>query len=345
MPEDLPQAASRFDRALSALDTGRAVAIVERLLADGVDPVTVLADVIGAAQRQVGEHWQRGRWSVADEHAATSVAAAATEAVASWARRVPVSRGSVVVACAEREWHALPAMMISAAVRASGWGTTLLGASTPPGRLNQYLQDLGPDATAVSCSVLGAIPNSRRFIEASTAAGIPVVAGGAAFGPDALRAEALGATGWAPDARSLPGVLDELPRVVPAAAPLPAGAAAEQAAIDLDHRELADVLDRRWSARLAGDPRAVAGNAIEQALHAVSAALLTGDPRPLPETASWVGDLLAARGAEPWLVGELGEELAAALRDYPLATELVAGHWTGTVVHQARLRGRDLGLG
>ena len=93
-----------------------------------------------------------------------------------------------MIACAEREWHAVPAMIVAGALRAEGWQITLLGASTPTARLSRYLQDLGPDVTAVSCSVAAGLPNARGFIEASTTAGIPVLAGGAAFGPDDRRA-------------------------------------------------------------------------------------------------------------------------------------------------------------
>ncbi|HEY0641468.1 MAG TPA: cobalamin-dependent protein, partial [Pseudonocardiaceae bacterium] len=178
MADPVAEAIARFDRALSTVDTEDAVTVVERLLDDGVDPVTVLVDVIAVTQRAVGGRWQRGEWTVAEEHAATAVALSATEAVARHARRVPVTRGRVVVACAAREWHSLPATLVACALRADGWRTTLLGASTPSVRLNQYLHDLGPDAMAVSCSMPGALPATRRFVEAGTAAGVPVVVGG-----------------------------------------------------------------------------------------------------------------------------------------------------------------------
>ncbi|HEY6577357.1 MAG TPA: cobalamin B12-binding domain-containing protein, partial [Mycobacterium sp.] len=175
--------------------------LVAHMLASGAEPVSVLTDVVAEAQREVGNRWQRGEWSVAEEHAATAMAISATKVVAEHVRRIPITRGGVIVACAEREWHALPAMIIDCALRAHGWDTTLLGASTNPMRLNQYLQDLGPEAVAVSCSVLRSLPTCRRFIEASTAAGVPILVGGPAFGPDDVRARALGATAWARDAK------------------------------------------------------------------------------------------------------------------------------------------------
>ncbi|AXB44087.1 cobalamin B12-binding domain-containing protein [Amycolatopsis albispora] len=333
---DTAEAATRFGRALDAVDTPAATALVGGLLDRGADPVVVLVEVIAAGQRAVGGHWQRGEWTVAREHAATGVSAAAVGVVAEHAGRVPVSRGRVVVACAEREWHALPASLVGHALRAHGWDVTLLGASTPAARLNQYLHDLGPDAVAVSCSVLGALPACRRIVEAATAAGIPVLAGGPGFGRDSRRALALGATAWAPEAYAAVEAVGALPRVVPPAPPLPAAAAAEQAELEVAHQRLQHALRAGWSlatevlvkAPVVADSLAsVAKDVLDLSLHAVGAALLTGDPRPIPETSAWVAEVLTARGADPRLVAELGDLLAGVLADFPLARALVTEHW------------------
>jgi MerR family transcriptional regulator, light-induced transcriptional regulator len=191
-----------YERALDGDDADAAVALVQEMLDAGFEPIAVLTDVVAAAQRGVGARWQRGEWTVAQEHAATAIAVASTRAVAEHVRRTPPTRGRVLVACAEREWHALPAMMIDCVLRANGWDSSLLGAATSPLRMNQYLQDLGPEAVAVSCSVLGAIPATRRIIEASTASGVPILVGGPAFGVDDIRAAALGARHGRPTPRA-----------------------------------------------------------------------------------------------------------------------------------------------
>ncbi|MBJ7337006.1 cobalamin-dependent protein [Mycolicibacterium sp.] len=325
-----------YDAALSCGDVTTVTALVARLLAEGAEPISLLTDVVAATQREVGRRWQRGEWSVAQEHAATATAISATKIVAEHLSRLPVTRGSVIVACAEREWHALPAMIIECALRAHGWDTTLLGASTNPLRLNQYLQDLGPEAVAVSCSVLGSLPTCRRFIEATTASGIPILVGGPAFGADDIRARALGATAWARDAHGAIAAMNELPAVVAAAPALPDQSAAEQAALESDHRRLVALLRERWS--LVAEVTTsevdalhsvmdVADDVLHQILHAVSAALLTGDHRVLPETAWWVGDLLRTRGADQMMIDELVEVLTQAMNDYPLAGALVRAHF------------------
>ncbi len=334
-PFDRDDAVRRFEHAASCGDEETATSLVGRLLEDGADLVAVLVDVIATAQREVGRRWQRGIWSIAQEHVATAVATAATETVARYARRVPVTRGRIVLACAEREWHVLPAMIVGYAIRSSGCEVTLLGASTSPMRLSQHLHDLGPDATVVSCSVIGALPTTRRLIETSCAIGIPVIVGGSAFGVDAVRARALGATAWAAGPRQGIAALESLPTVVPAASKLPAGPVAEQAALELAHQRLADDLRERWSptARTAAtDPsvdgvHAVAHDVVHQALHAVSGALITGDSRLLPETAAWIADVLVARGADPPLISELGRLLTTRLREFPLAHDLLERHW------------------
>jgi methanogenic corrinoid protein MtbC1 len=318
----------RFDRAVAAGDRDEALTLVDRLVEDGVEPIAVMVDLVAAVQRRVGQRWADGTWSVAQEHAATGIATSALEAVGRRVRATVPERGRAVVACAEHEWHALPAMLVANALRTRGWNVTLLGASTPTARLNRYLQDLGPDLTAVSCSVPAGLPHSRGFIEASTTAGIPVLAGGAAFGPDARRAAALGATAWAADARQAVAQAENLPMVVRAAAPLPGEVSSEQGALHAAHRTLLDTITTRWAATTAASAdTADLRDAVDQTLYAVSGALLTGDERLLRETSAWVDLVLTARGFAGAAHAELGEHLLRELRDYPLAVRLVREHW------------------
>jgi MerR family transcriptional regulator, light-induced transcriptional regulator len=325
-----------YDAALASRDGDAAAAVVTTLLDNGTPAIRVLTDVIAVAQRAVGGRWQRGEWSVAEEHAATATSVSATKIVRAHVDRTPVTRGRVIVACAQREWHELPAMIIECALRAEGWDTTLLGASTSPLRLNQYLQDLGPAAVAVSCSVLGALPSARRFIEASTASGVPILVGGPAFGPDGLRARALGATAWAPTASAAVAAMEKLPAVVPAVPPLAVDVADELGALDVNQRALVERLSAEWSlthlaeterGRVTGE---FAADAVRQVLHAVSAALLTGDPRPVPETAAWISELLRTRGVTVNFTDELGRLLASALGDSPLARAIVERNFPTT---------------
>ncbi|MFF5992653.1 cobalamin B12-binding domain-containing protein [Prauserella flavalba] len=327
----------RFERALAVGDAGEGVGVVDELLDRGVEPTVLLLDVISEAQRRIGERWQRGEWSVAQEHIATGVSVAATEAIARWVRRLPVTRGRIVVGCAEREWHSLPALVIATGLRERGWNVAYLGACTPASRLSAYLHDAGPDAVAVSCSVAWALPGTRQFVEAGTSAGIPVIAGGIALGADDTRARALGATAWAPGLREAADVVETLPAVVEPARPLGAEELAEQRGLELNHRTLVETLRRRWRPQdtfTEGTPEhsdiaVVVGDCAEQSLCALQGALLTGDGRLLGDTATWVRSVLSARRVPEARVTALATELGLLLRDYPRAAALLRAHWPG----------------
>lgn len=265
LADRLAVARQRFADAIDTLDAQAATETIGEALRDGLDPVDLIEDVIAPSQRLVGERWERGEWTVAQQHAATGLATAAVCALD--AAMPAADRGLVVLACAEREWHALPLQLIGATLRAGGWQVSLLGSAVTASRLSRTLHELGPDAVGVSSSVLVSIPNARRCVEASTTAGIPIV-GGPAFGTSAHRAQAIGATAWAPTARDLPAVLATLPNVVRPVPPLPRAVVTEQAGLDAQQAGLVVRLAARWRpagrhpARHGGRPRRRRGPAV-----------------------------------------------------------------------------------
>jgi hypothetical protein len=125
--------------------------------------------------------------------------------------------------------------------------------------------------------------------------------------------------------------MEALPTVAPALPELSQPAASEQAFLDLHHRRIVEALRDRWSLTREPHPNAavadLADDTLNQALHALAAALLTGDSRPISETAWWIGDVLQARGVDPAAVAELATLLTETLEDSPLARELVAAHF------------------
>lgn len=332
-----PAGVEEFAEAVSACDTAAGREVVSRLLADGADPIAVIDQVIVPSQRQVGLRWQQAEWSVAQQHAATKVALAAADVISR--QLVPSSRprGHVLLACAEREWHGLPMTLIALVARAAGWQATVLGAGVSPMRLGRYLHELGPDATAISCSVLASLPTSRRFVEASAAAGVPTVVGGAAFGADARRAGAIGATAWASSARGAVHALEGLPLVVPPVAALRRELVSELATLRQQHPGMLVEIGARWQPfgsqpaepRYPDSPAEVVRDCIDQALHAAAAAVLTDDPSVLAETRDWVAAVLAARGDQraDEHAARLGGMLAVLLREYPLTGALLVGTW------------------
>jgi methylmalonyl-CoA mutase cobalamin-binding subunit len=112
-----------------------------------------------------------------------------------------------VVTCAEGDFHALPAQMFGELLREYGLGVTVLGASAPADVVAEYLVRSGADSLAVSCSIPIFFPGALNLIDAAHRQGIPVIAGGPAFGGGPRRAEHLGADAWAPTAADAAAIL------------------------------------------------------------------------------------------------------------------------------------------
>ncbi|BEL02295.1 cobalamin-dependent protein [Actinoplanes sichuanensis] len=173
-----------------------AIRLVTALLDDGVPAQRIIVDLIGGAQRRIGELWAANQWSVAREHAATAVGERALATVAARST-VSATRGRIALACVDGEWHGLPARMLAELLRLDGWRVDFLGASVPGRHLIVHLHQTGPDAVALSCMLPTRLPRAHAAITACRAAGLPVIAGGRGFGPGGRYAQRLGAQAWA----------------------------------------------------------------------------------------------------------------------------------------------------
>lgn len=184
-------------------DEYAAAATVFAAIDDGLTPEDVLLEVIAPVQGRVGSEWAANRISVAQEHAATAINDRVIAALAHHPASTPqIEYGRVTVACVDGEWHALPARLLAEVLRLRGWHVDFLGAQVPTPHLIAHLHRTGPVAVALSCSIPTGLPTAHAAITACQAAGVPVLVGGAAFGPDGRYARKLGADAWGPDARA-----------------------------------------------------------------------------------------------------------------------------------------------
>ncbi|MFE9747761.1 B12-binding domain-containing protein [Saccharothrix saharensis] len=192
-------------------DEDRATGVALGALADGLDAETVLLDVVGAVQRRVGAEWASNRLTVAQEHAATAINERVVSSLAVTVERPPADRGRITVSCVDGEWHALPARLLAEVLKLRGFRVDYLGAQVPAPHLITHLHSTGPDAVALSGSLATRLPTAHATITACQAAGVPVLVGGAAFGPDGRYARLLRADMWAPDARAAADRLSSAP--------------------------------------------------------------------------------------------------------------------------------------
>ncbi|NIH83172.1 cobalamin B12-binding domain-containing protein [Amycolatopsis granulosa] len=338
--------AERLWHAVLDGDQRGATGTVLAALAGGLDPESVLLDVIGAVQRRVGQEWAANRISVAQEHTATAINERAIAGLAREAPRPAARLGRVTVSCVDGEWHALPARLLAEVLELRGFRVNYLGAQVPAQHLITHLHRTSPDAVALSSSLPTRLPAAHATITACQAAGVPVIAGGAAFGPDGRWARLLGAEAWAPDART---AADRL-----AGDPLPRPRAAHQPIDDLPH--LTDqeyTLVRRSSPQLvravyAGLEQRVPGmrgytelqrqHTTEDLAHIVdflAAALYTGDASLFTSFLTWTADILTARAVPAGSLVPALDLLTGELRDFPRAAVLLERARTGLAGHLA----------
>lgn len=316
-----------FERVRDRDEEG-ALDLVREALAAGADHETVLLDVIAAVQSRVGVMWQANEWSVAQEHAATHISERATGLVlehglARTGRTEP--RGTVVAACVEGEWHGLPVRLLGDVLRLRGWRVTFLGANVPAHHLAVYLQETTPDVVALSCSLPSHLVGAHSMITAATRTGVPVIAGGAGFGPDDSLARSLGATLWAADARSAADLLErELPLTLSWPVEEVLTPTAEYASLVRRRRDLVrsgmEHSRRSYEARGLSLRGGALDRTVEDLGHIVDfllAALYVGDEKVFTRFLSWTRVVLRTRGVPLDSVAEVLLLLERELFDYP----------------------------
>jgi methanogenic corrinoid protein MtbC1 len=142
-PAALDPAALRDDlaAALDRFDEPRAQEILDRLLAMAtVD--TLLSDVVLPYLRELGDRWERGEASIAQEHFASSVLRGRLLGLA---RGWGLGFGPVaVLACLPGEQHDLGLIAFGLALRARGWRIVYLGSDTPIETIEETSRQLDP---------------------------------------------------------------------------------------------------------------------------------------------------------------------------------------------------------
>lgn len=306
-------AGADHDESLTDPAVGQILDLIDRRDRIGVrDAARALVDdagidatvaVLSAVQTEVGARWQRGQFTVADEHAATAMVDAALGEAGRAARADvdPADRTrAVVVACVENEWHVLPARMLAEQLHARGWEPVFLGASLPAHDLTGFLSTLQPTAVVLSCSMSMNLPGAIRSVRAAHRAGVPVAIGGAALGNAPHRGRLTGADAVVNHVEALVDVLDAWCAERP---PAVVDDHHDDARLPLETRlalvevAYARVLERVAPLEAAPEPiRARVRRDITRLVDALEAALLVDDTHVMAEFAEWLA--VVAHAAE-----------------------------------------------
>jgi excisionase family DNA binding protein len=179
----------RLVATLLAGDEAGAWAVIEEALVSGATARAIDVELMGAAMRGVGERWERGAASVADEHRASVIAHRLVGRAGAHVSRRGRRRGTIVLGAPAGEMHSLPSALLADVLRAEGFEVHDLGANVPTEDFLAFVASVAP-AWAVGV-VVTTSPPARALIplvsELRRRLPVPVVVGGAAAITNDLR--------------------------------------------------------------------------------------------------------------------------------------------------------------
>jgi len=141
---------SDLRQALDAFDEPAAQAALDRLVSD-LSVTAVLRDVVLPYLTELGERWERGTASVAQEHFATNVIRGR---LAGLARGWGNGHGPrAVLACPPGELHDLALMVFGIVLHRSGWRIDYLGMDTPLAELTRTVDARRPALVVVAATL------------------------------------------------------------------------------------------------------------------------------------------------------------------------------------------------
>lgn len=142
----LPGLFAELREALDRFDEAGTQAALDKLIAT-LSLEAAAREVILPYLRELGERWERGEVSVAQEHFAAIVLRARLLGLArGWDRGIGPR---AVLACAPGERHELGLIVFGLLLRQHGWRITYLGADTPLDTLAAVAQQLSPAAVVL----------------------------------------------------------------------------------------------------------------------------------------------------------------------------------------------------
>jgi diguanylate cyclase (GGDEF)-like protein len=154
-----PRLSRRYGDALRAASTTAAEAVVDEALAGGVPAPEVQTAIIGPAMWWIGDLWEQGAITVADEHLATAISHQVLIRLFTRLQvAAPRSRERVLLAAVEGQRHVLGLRMVADVLEGAGFDVLYLGADVPTDSLAKIVVQHQPAVTGLSCCSVDGSP-------------------------------------------------------------------------------------------------------------------------------------------------------------------------------------------
>jgi diguanylate cyclase (GGDEF)-like protein len=154
-----------YQDALTVADAGGAGRVARQALGEGMGVAGLYQRVIAPAMWRIGELWEKGEITVADEHLATALTHQVMAGVYGPSLGHKVKAGRILMAAVEGEQHALGLRMAADVVELAGYETIYLGADVPTVDLLQAVAARSPDLVGLSATM----PSSIKALDCAIA--------------------------------------------------------------------------------------------------------------------------------------------------------------------------------
>jgi MerR family transcriptional regulator, light-induced transcriptional regulator len=190
-------AGERFVARLLVGDENGCWALAQEVLGGGAAPRDVYVELFAPALRLIGDLWDQGAITVADEHRASVVVQRLIGRMGPLFRPRGPHVGTVILGAPAGEMHALPTALVADILRSEGLAVIDRGADVPPDAFGACARGIdGLTGIGIGITVerhrraLGTLIRTLR----DTGIAVPIVVGGA--GVTEAQARSLGADHW-----------------------------------------------------------------------------------------------------------------------------------------------------
>jgi len=182
MREYLDKLAMDYSVTLLTRDKAGAMRLILDARENGVSLQDLYQKVLQVSQYRIGELWQTGRISVAQEHFCTAVTQTLVVRLSPETTEQEKNGKTFLGMCVSDELHDIGIQMITGCAGRAGYSTAYLGANVPAEHIVEAITDYKADIVGISITLphhLGALTKMIETIRsAEQAAGVRILVGG-----------------------------------------------------------------------------------------------------------------------------------------------------------------------
>jgi methanogenic corrinoid protein MtbC1 len=205
------EAVERLVVALLSGDGPGATSVMRGARERGLGMEALFVELIQPALYEIGNRWESGRITAAQEHLASALVA---RILAAMDPEAGTGGRTAVVTTAPTETHEFGAWMVSDVLRSAGWDVRFLGSQLPAEEILHYLRSSQPSLLAVSVTLEIHLPSLASLIRGlrddPELESLPVLVGGQAFAAGERVWRSAGADAMARDALEVEAAAESL---------------------------------------------------------------------------------------------------------------------------------------